>query len=69
MNHNSPETHSSQFVKSILFNTSTGVYNGRTVVNENAQKITAHQTNKNLLLSKDFIILNRQREPPPISET
>ena len=52
VNHNSPETHSSQFVKSILFDTSTGVFNGRTVVHENAQKITAHQTNKNLLLSK-----------------
>ncbi len=52
VNHNSPKTHSSQFVKSILFDTSTGVFNGRTVVHKNAQKITAHQTNKNLLLSK-----------------
>ena len=52
VNHNSPQTHSSQFVKSILFDTSTGVFNGRTVVHKNAQKITAHQTNKNLLLSK-----------------
>ena len=52
VNHNSAQTHSSQFVKSILFDTSTGVFNGRTVVHENAQKITAHQTNKNLLLSK-----------------
>ncbi len=52
VNHNSPQTHSSQFVKSILFDNSTGVFNGRTVVKENAQKITAHQTNKNLLLSK-----------------
>ena len=52
VNHNSHQTHSTQFVKSILFDTSTGVFNGRTVVHENAQKITAHQTNKNLLLSK-----------------
>jgi len=52
VDHNSPQTHSTQFVKSILFDTSTGVFNGRTVVHENAQKITAHQTNKNLLLSK-----------------
>ena len=52
VNHNSPQTHSTQFVKSILFDTSTGVFNGRTVVHENAQKITAYQTNKNLLLSK-----------------
>ena len=52
VNHNSPQTHSTQFVKSILFDTSTGVFNGRTVVHENAQKITAQQTNKNILLSK-----------------
>ena len=52
VNHNSPQTHSTQFVKSILFDTSTGVFNGKTVVHENAQKITAHQTNNNLLLSK-----------------
>ena len=52
VNHNSPQTHSTQFVKSILFDTSSGVFNGRTVVHENAQKITANQTNKNLLLSK-----------------
>ena len=52
VNHNSPQTHSSQFVKSILFDTSTGVFNGKTVVHENAQKITAQQTNKNILLSK-----------------
>jgi Fe-S cluster assembly protein SufD len=52
VNHNSPQTHSTQFVKSILFDTSSGVFNGRTVVHQNARKITAHQTNKNLLLSK-----------------
>ena len=52
VNHNSPKTHSTQFVKSILFDTSTGVFNGKTVVHENAQKITAQQTNKNILLSK-----------------
>ncbi len=52
VNHNSPQTHSSQFVKSILFDTSSGVFNGRTVVKEKAQKISAHQTNKNLLDSK-----------------
>ena len=51
VNHNSPNTFSSQFVKSILFDSSSGVFNGRTVVKEDAQKIIAHQTNKNLLLS------------------
>ena len=51
INHNTPNTYSSQFVKSILFDSSTGVFNGRTVVKKDAQKIIAHQTNKNLLLS------------------
>jgi Fe-S cluster assembly protein SufD len=39
-------------VKSVLFDNSTGVFNGRTVVKKDAQKIEAHQSNKNLLLSK-----------------
>ena len=52
VNHNSPNTYSSQFVKSVLFDNSTGVFNGRTVVKKDAQKIEAHQSNKNLLLSK-----------------
>jgi len=52
VNHNSPHTYSSQFVKSVLFDNSTGVFNGRTVVKKDAQKIVAHQSNKNLLLSK-----------------
>jgi Fe-S cluster assembly protein SufD len=52
VNHNSPHTHSSQLVKSVLFDNSTGVFNGRTVVKKDAQKIEAHQSNKNLLLSK-----------------
>ncbi len=51
VNHNNPNTFSSQFVKSILFDSSSGVFNGRAVVKEDAQKIIAHQTNKNLLLS------------------
>ena len=52
VNHNSPHTHSSQFAKSVLFDHSTGVFNGRTLVRKDAQKIEAHQSNKNLLLSK-----------------
>ena len=51
VNHNSPNTYSSQLVKTILFNKSTGVFNGKTVVNKKAQKIIAHQSNKNLLFS------------------
>ena len=52
VNHNSPYTYSLQLAKSVLFDNSTGVFNGRTVVNKDAQKIEAHQSNKNLLLSK-----------------
>lgn len=52
VNHNSPHTQSSQLVKSVLFDKSTGVFNGRTIVQKDAQKIVAHQYNKNLLLSK-----------------
>jgi len=52
VNHNSPYTYSSQYVKSVLSDNSTGVFNGRTVVKKDAQKIEAHQSNKNLLLSK-----------------
>ena len=52
VNHNSPYTYSSQLVKSVLFDNSTGVFNGRTVVKKDAQKIEAHQSNKNLLLSQ-----------------
>ena len=52
VNHNFPHTHSSQLVKSVLFDNSSGVFNGRTIVKKDAQKIEAHQLNKNLLLSK-----------------
>ena len=52
VNHNSPYTYSSQLAKSVLFDNSTGVFNGRTVVKKDAQKIEAHQSNKNLLLSQ-----------------
>jgi len=52
VNHNNPHTQSSQIAKSVLFDESTGVFNGRTVVQKDAQKIVAYQSNKNLLLSK-----------------
>ena len=52
INHNSHHTYSSQAAKSVLFDKSSGVFNGKIVVQKDAQKITAHQSNKNLLLSK-----------------
>ena len=53
INHNNKETYSSQFVKSILLDFSTGVFSGKTRVKDNAQKIVASQINKNLILSKN----------------
>jgi Fe-S cluster assembly protein SufD len=36
-----------------------GVFDGKIIVRKGAQKITAHQTNKNLLLSTDALVNTR----------
>ncbi|OPX56377.1 Fe-S cluster assembly protein SufD [Oceanospirillum multiglobuliferum] len=51
VNHNAPHTNSNEDYKGILNDRSRGVFNGRVVVHKNAQKIEAHQSNGNLLLS------------------
>ncbi|MCX7954933.1 MAG: Fe-S cluster assembly protein SufD [Bacteroidales bacterium] len=51
--HNSPNTSSLQLFKSILDNKATGIYSGKIVVKKNSQKVTAYQSNKNLLISKE----------------
>ena len=51
INHNKEHTFSNQFFKTILFDKSSGVFNGKTVVKTDAQNISADQSNKNLLLS------------------
>ncbi|MAC45783.1 MAG: Fe-S cluster assembly protein SufD [Oceanospirillum sp.] len=51
VNHNAPHTNSNEDYKGILNDRSRGVFNGRAVVHRNAQKIEAHQSNANLLLS------------------
>lgn len=51
VNHNAPHTNSNEDYKGILNDRSRGVFNGRAVVHKNAQKIEAHQSNANLLLS------------------
>lgn len=51
--HSSPNTSSSQLYKAILDGKSRNVFNGRVVVKKSAQKITAFQLNKNLLLTDD----------------
>ncbi|MBB1485175.1 Fe-S cluster assembly protein SufD [Oceanospirillum sp. D5] len=51
VNHNAPHTNSNEDYKGILNDRSRGVFNGSAVVHRNAQKIEAHQSNANLLLS------------------
>lgn len=51
--HASPNATSNQLYKGILDGKSTGVFNGKIVVVEDAQKTNAFQSNKNILLSDD----------------
>ena len=54
--HRVPHCTSSQNFKSVLQNKSSGVFNGRTIVREDAQKTDSSQSNKNLLLSKNALM-------------
>ncbi len=51
--HASPHCNSRQFYTGILDGKSRGVFSGRIIVHEDAQKTDAKQTNRNLLLSAD----------------
>ena len=51
INHNKPNCNSHQDYKGIYNNKSTGVFNGRVLVNKQAQKTNAFQSNNNVLLS------------------
>lgn len=51
VHHYSPHTRSEEYFKGILDNGSRGVFNGKVIVHEDAQKIEAIQSNRNLLLS------------------
>lgn len=51
--HVAPNATSSQLYKGILDGKSTGVFNGKIIVVEDAQKTNALQSNKNILLSDD----------------
>ncbi|QEA40481.1 Fe-S cluster assembly protein SufD [Pistricoccus aurantiacus] len=50
-NHNAPLTFSNENYKGILNDRAHGVFNGKVVVKRDSQKIEAHQSNANLLLS------------------
>ena len=51
--HHGKHTASSQIFKSILDDKSSGVFNGRVIIQEGAVKTDAAQSNKNLILSKN----------------
>lgn len=53
IDHACSQTASREFYKGILDGRSRGVFNGRVLVRQDAQKTDAQQTNKNLLLSAD----------------
>jgi Fe-S cluster assembly protein SufD len=53
IDHASPQGTSRELYKGILSGAGRGVFHGRIVVREGAQKTDARQTNKNLLLSRD----------------
>ena len=50
-NHNAPHTYSNENYKGILDDRARGVFNGKVIVKRDSQKIEAHQSNANLLLS------------------
>src|SRR5690554_7642857 len=43
---------SSELYKGVMDDKSSGVFNGKVIVRQDAQKIAAYQSNKNILLSK-----------------
>ena len=51
VDHSNDACHSSQLFKYILSDKSSGVFNGRVIVQENTKQTDANQSNKNLLLS------------------
>ncbi len=53
VDHVYPHCTSNQFFKYILDDKSTGVFNGRVIVQKDSQKTNSSQTNKNLLMSKN----------------
>lgn len=59
MIHNSPFCHSNQMFKGILQDNSRGVFNGKILVQQKAQKTDAYQSNKNILTTKDASIYTK----------
>jgi len=59
IDHAVPRTRSRELYKGILDGHSRGVFTGRVIVREDAQKISAAQTNKNLLLHDGAVVETR----------
>lgn len=51
--HAKPQCFSNEYYKGIMMDKSTGVFNGKIMVRQDAQKTNAYQSNKNVLLSDD----------------
>jgi Fe-S cluster assembly protein SufD len=62
VNHNVPNCESNELYKGILGGTSTGVFNGKIVVKQDAQKTNAFQSNRNILLSNDANIYTKPQQ-------
>ena len=56
VDHAKPNSFSKELYKGILDDRSTGVFNGKVIVRQDAQKTNAFQSNKNILLSNDATI-------------
>ena len=59
VNHAQPNCESHQDYKGIFSERSVGVFNGKVIVHENAQKIEAFQKNNNILLDNDAVIYSK----------
>lgn len=59
VNHNQPNSNSNELYKGILGDHSVGVFNGKIVVAQDAQKTNAFQSNRNLLLTNDASIYTK----------
>ncbi len=56
IDHAVPHASSRELYKGVLDGQSTGIFNGRVIVRQDAQKTDSKQSNKNLLLSEDAVI-------------
>jgi Fe-S cluster assembly protein SufD len=54
--HAMPKSHSNEYYKGILDEKGTGIFNGKIMVRQDAQKTNAYQTNKNILLTNEATI-------------